>query len=297
MANALGDDARQAMSIARTMGFSGIVFDAHSPSLDLTSLSITGRREFAHLLRSNAQTLAGIRADIGPKGFSKGADIDRLISGLDQVLHVARDLVAGAVLIDTGPMPEVVEAEAPKPKITPEQAGLILIPSAAEIAANAEAPPAAATRRPPDPAFVAQVDAALSALCAIADRYQVTVAIRSSLAGFASLDRAIKTSRCPWLAMDLDPIAALHDRWSIDELFSRAGNSIAHVLARDGIRGESGRVKAMPVGSGEVEWNELLAALDAAGYRGWITFEPVDLADRAGALRAGIARLNPSPPP
>src|SRR4051812_7519019 len=106
LSNALDDDAREAMSISRTMGFGGIVFDAHSRTLDLPSLSTTGRREFAHLLRSNAQTLVGICADIGPKGFSPGADVDRLMSGLDKILHVARDLVAGAVLIDLGPLPE-----------------------------------------------------------------------------------------------------------------------------------------------------------------------------------------------
>jgi len=101
--------------------------------------------------------------------------------------------------------------------------------------------------------------------------------------------------RCPWLAIDLDPIALLHDRWSIDELFARAGNAVAHVLARDGIRGDGGRVKSMPVGSGNVNWDELLVALDAAGYHGWITFDPVDLADRAGALRSGLTRLSASP--
>lgn len=288
LANALHEDARQAMSISRMTGFGGIVFDAHSRMLDLPSLSTTGRREFAHLLRSNAQTLVGIRADIGPKGLSLGADIDRLMNGLDQVLHVARDLSAGAVMIDLGPLPEAVETESPKVKMTPEEAGLILIPSAEDIAANAKAQAAAPAVRPPDPSFVAQVDSALGELCAIADRYQVTVAVRSSLSGFASLDRAIKTARCPWLVIDLDPVALLHDRWTIDELFSRAGNSIAHVIARDGIRGDAGRVKPMPVGDGDVRWNELIDALDGAGYRGWMTLDPSGASDMHAALQRGF---------
>jgi hypothetical protein len=296
MSDALSDDAREAMSVSRTMGFGGIVFDAHARTLDLPALSTTGRREFAHLLRSNAQSLVAIRADIGPKGFSPGADVDRLMSGLDKVLHVARDLIAAAVLVDLGPLPEVVEAESAKPKITPEQAGFILIPSLEEIATNAKSQAAAPTRVP-DPTLVAQIHTALGALCEIADRYQVMIAARSSLSGFASLDHAIRDARCPWLAIDLDPVALLHDRWSIDELFYRAGNSIAHVLARDGIAGDAGRVKPMPVGTGNVSWDEILTSLDAAGYRGWITFDPSDLPDRSGALRSGLARLNASPHP
>src|SRR4051812_47157541 len=105
MAYALSDDAREAMSRSREMGFGGLVFDAHARSLDLPALSITGRREFSHLLNTSGQTLVAIRADIGPKGFAPGADVDRLLAGLDRILHVARDLNAGAVAVDLGPLP------------------------------------------------------------------------------------------------------------------------------------------------------------------------------------------------
>jgi sugar phosphate isomerase/epimerase len=47
----------------------------------------------------------------------------------------------------------------------------------------------------------------------------------------------------------------------------------------------------MPVGDGNVAWPELLAALDAAAYRGWITFDPSELSDRDRALRVGLAHL------
>src|SRR5688572_222066 len=179
MASALSADAREAMAISRGMGFGGIVFDAHSRTLDLPALSMTGRREFAHLLRSNAQTLVAIRADIGPKGLCPGSDIDRLIAGMDQVLHVARDVGAGAVLVDLGPLPQAIEPrERPKAPIAPELAGAILIPSASELATTATPQPEGANA-PPDPGWVAQVDGALAALCQIADRYRVTIAANS----------------------------------------------------------------------------------------------------------------------
>ncbi|MBC8109019.1 MAG: TIM barrel protein [Anaerolineae bacterium] len=290
MAAALGDDARQAIATSRSMGFDGLLFDAHSQQLNLSDLSGTGRREFTHILKSNGQTPVAIRADIGPKGFGPGADLDRLLSGLDRVLQVARDLNAGAVTIDLGPLPEPVEPVKPKSRITPEQAGIILIPGPRDIPTDAKTQ-AAPTGRPADPAFIAHVDGALQVLCEIAERYQVQVALRSSLSGFASVDRAMNSVRCPWFGINLDPVAILHDRWSVDEIFSRFGNSILQVLARDAIRGDGGRTKPMPVSEGNVEWDKLLAALDAAAYRGWITFDPSDLPNPIDALRTGLARL------
>lgn len=289
IAATLSDDARQAILMSRNIGFAGLVFDAHSPQLNFTDLSGTGRREFTHILQANAQSLVAIRADIGPKGFSPGADLDRLLSGLDRVIQVARDLNAGAVTIDLGPLPEPPEPVKPKPTITPEQAGIILIPGPSEIPATATHPPSPA--RPPDPAFTSHVDGALHALCEIAERYQVQVALHSSLSEFASLGRAIRSTACPWFGVNLDPVAMLQDRWSTDEIFSRLGNSIIHVLARDAIRGDAGRIRPMPVGEGNVPWPELLAALDAAAYRGWITFDPSDQPDANSALRAGWSRL------
>lgn len=288
LASALSGDAREAMSRSREMGFGGLVFDAHSGSLDLPALSTTGRREFGYLLKASGQTLVAVRADIGPKGFGPGADIDRLLAGLDRILQVARDLNAGAVTIDLGPLPEPDEPVKPKPTISPEQAGVILIPSSS----TPEPPPPPVATRAPDRAFATQVDGALRALCEIAERYQIMIAAASSLASFASIDRAVRATACPWLGINLDPVAMLQDRWSIDEIFSRRGDSIIHVLARDAIRGDAGRIRSMPVGEGNVKWPELSGALDAADYRGWITFDPSELSDPATALRTGLARLS-----
>ena len=51
-------DPRRAAVGARSNGFTGIEFDAISPTLDLTQLSQTGRREFRHMLAANDLPLA-----------------------------------------------------------------------------------------------------------------------------------------------------------------------------------------------------------------------------------------------
>src|SRR5206468_871975 len=103
---------------------------------------------------------------------------------------------------------------------------------------------------PPDPAFVSQVSAALQELGSRADRYGVTVAVRSELASFASLDEALTAARCPWFGVDLDPVAILRDDWSADEVFSRLGPLIRHVRARDATLGADRRTQPAAIGRG-----------------------------------------------
>ncbi|MGD0138778.1 MAG: TIM barrel protein [Tepidisphaeraceae bacterium] len=135
------------------------------------------------------------------------------------------------------------------------------------------------------------VDAALSELGRRADRHGVTIAFRGELAAFAALDRALKTAACPWFGLDLDPVAILKDDWSMDEIFSRLGGQIRHVRARDALAGPDHRTKPAVIGTGSVNWPRLLSDLDAAGYHGWITLDPVELPNRRAAATAGATSL------
>ena len=285
VASALSDDSRRAARASREMGFGGLLFDAFSSNLDLTHLSSSGRREFARLLTSQDQQLVGLRADLGAKGFGPGADIDRLLSRIDRVMEAAAGLAAPLICLDLGPLPPAPAQERAKPKITPEQAGIILIPTASP------PPPTSAPVPPPDPVFVAQVAAAMADLGARADRYSVIFAFRADLASFASLEDALRRAACPWFGIDLDPVAVLRDDWSLDEVFSRLGPLMRHVRGRDAIAGPDRRAKAVPLGQGSTDWAALLRRLDESAYRGWITVDPVDLADRPAAAAGAVKHL------
>jgi sugar phosphate isomerase/epimerase len=119
------------------------------------------------------------------------------------------------------------------------------------------------------------------------------LAVRSDLAGFDSLLAVIDRSRCPWVRVDLDPVAILRDPWPIDEIFSRAGSLISHVRARDALVGADKRTRPAAIGQGSTDWQELLAALDAAGYHGWVTVDPTELPDRRAAAVNALAMLRP----
>jgi sugar phosphate isomerase/epimerase len=144
---------------------------------------------------------------------------------------------------------------------------------------------------PPNPAFVAQVDAALVELGRMADRTSTVVALRSELSPLSAIERALRAADCPWFGVDLDPAAVLADEWDLDAAFSRLGPLVRHVRARDALSGAAGRTKPAPIGRGDTSWPQLLSNLGEADYRGWVTVDPLELPDRPAAAAAGLAHL------
>jgi sugar phosphate isomerase/epimerase len=104
VASALTDEIRLAPARAREAGFAGLQFDVRSPLLDVLELSSTGRREFLHLLSSYDQQLVGLRADVNPHQLAPGADIDRILDGLDRAMSAAAQLHAPLLCLDVGPL-------------------------------------------------------------------------------------------------------------------------------------------------------------------------------------------------
>jgi sugar phosphate isomerase/epimerase len=287
-ASALSIDPREAAVLARRAGFAGLLFDAYSSALTITDLSSTGRREFRHILSAQDRQLVGFRVDLGIKGFGPGADVDRLLSQLEKVMETAAAMSSPLLCVDAGPLPEAPAKPVIKPKITAEKAGLILIPEFA--APEPDQPPA-----PPPTAyelsFQSQVDSAILEMGVLADRYNITVALHSELSSFAAIERALLAARCPWFGINLDPAAILRDTWNLDEVFAQLGPLIRHVRARDAVAGVDRRTKPASVGRGDTKWDHLLSNLEGAGYHGWITFDPNELAERANAAVAGLRYL------
>lgn len=278
VATAVANDLRSAPKAARELGFAGLQLPLLFGGVDLSQLSGTGQRDVRHLLSTQEQRLAGISVDLGPKGFGPGADIDRLLRRCADAMQAVRGLSADLIVMDLGPLPQPPPEETPQPpKPTGGMAGLILLPTAAEIASVSRPPALPATT---DASFFSQVDAALLELGRLADRTSVTFALRSDLSSFAALERALKTASCPWFGIDLDPVALLRDEWTPDQVFSRMGDLIRAVRVRDAIGGAAGRTRPAPVGQGDTAWDEMMSRLHAAGYQGGVTVDPTDLPDR-----------------
>jgi sugar phosphate isomerase/epimerase len=287
VSTALSADPREATARARSAGVEGLQFDAYSPALSLPELSQSGRREFRHVLSSSGPQLASLRVDAGQKGFAPGADVERAIDHIDRAMEAAAGLSTPLVCVDLGPLPEPAVVAPPKPKIKPEEAGVIIIPTpgAPAAAEETESPRAA------DSAFESSVDGALGELGRRADRYSVVLAMRSDLASLAALDRALRAAACTWFGVDLDPVSILRDRWDAEEVFSRLGSLIRHVRGRDAVKGHDRRTQPAPIGRGHTNWEQVLALLSEAAYAGWIAIDPLELPDRLAAARLGVEHL------
>jgi sugar phosphate isomerase/epimerase len=84
------------------------------------------------------------------------------------------------------------------------------------------------------------------------------------------------------LGISFDPVSAIAaGREPIDTL-SEWGTHLAHVLVRDATRQGEDAVTEVPVGRGEVAWQELLAVTHDLDYRGWYCVERTQGDDPAG---------------
>src|SRR4051812_27027695 len=127
-AAALTDDPRRAPQLSRRLGFGGLVFPAASSAGGVTELSAPRRRGVPQTFSAPGPPLVPLAADLGPRGFAPGADVDRVLARLDRVLEAARGLAVPLVCADLGPLPPAPQAAKPKPRVTSQMAGLILLP-------------------------------------------------------------------------------------------------------------------------------------------------------------------------
>jgi sugar phosphate isomerase/epimerase len=214
-----------------------------------------------------------------------GADLDHVLARMSMILDTCAGLAAPLLCVDVGELPEPPRVAPPVPtkSITAQMAGLILIP---EMSAPAPVQPTPA-ESPAAAAHRSQIVSGLIELGRLADRFGVTVAMRTELASYAALESVLREAACPWFGIDLDPPAILQDRWPWDEIASRLGPMIRHLRGRDAVKGSDHRTRSTRLGKGDVDWPRILGDLESGGYSGWITIDPLDLADRkAGASEA-----------
>ena len=278
-AAALGDDLRTLAPFAQRCRFSGLQLDLELGDLDLTNLSASGQREVRNTIARYELALASVRMALPHDGLAQG-DAGQILWLVERAMKAAAGVGARMICLDLGRLPRARQESKPRP--TPLDAGVILVPEPKQIVEMDDEPLDAA-----ELARWGTVDMSLREIGVMADRYGMMVAMAAELSSFASLRRAIEPAGCQWFGVDLDPVSVLRDRWDLEHVLDALGALVRHVRARDAVRGADRRTRPAAIGQGDTNWKEMLALLSQGGYGGWINVDTMELQDRAReAVRA-----------
>jgi sugar phosphate isomerase/epimerase len=108
----------------------------------------------------------------------------------------------------------------------------------------------------------------------------------------ADLLRLIKAVPEHSVGLDLHPSGLLAGGYSPAEAAERLGAHVLHVHACDAVRGAGPRgTVAVELGRGEADFPAILGQLTEFDYRGWVTIERRESADRMTEIGNAVAYL------
>jgi sugar phosphate isomerase/epimerase len=93
------------------------------------------------------------------------------------------------------------------------------------------------------------------------------------------------------IGINFDPASAVSAGRSPVDTITEWGTFVSHVMVRDSTRDFDGSANEVPVGRGQVPWDELLAVVYELGYRGWFCVNRTQGDDRAGDAARAIQYL------
>jgi sugar phosphate isomerase/epimerase len=90
------------------------------------------------------------------------------------------------------------------------------------------------------------------------------------------------------VGVHFDPAVFVLAGHAVGEAFRLLHESVLHVQLRDAVGDVEGGGVEVPLGRGDVDWEELLALFDEAGYRGWLCAERTTGEDRVGDIERAL---------
>ena len=137
-----------------------------------------------------------------------------------------------------------------------------------------------------DPARAAMADA-LAQIGEHADSRGVSFATETGPESPSLLASFLRSQGCDALKVNYDPANLTMKGFDAVAGVGELGEFIVHTHAKDGVRDQG----EAPLGEGDVDWPAYLAALDGAGYQGFLTIERERGADPVGDVRRGVEFL------
>ena len=123
------------------------------------------------------------------------------------------------------------------------------------------------------------------------NRVGVTLALTPARDDPARLLQFLKQITQGPVGVNYDPATFVMAGHNPAEALALLQELLKHVVVRDGLRDMDGSGLEVPVGRGEVEWEEVLALLDEAEYHHWLTVDRTQGDDRPGDIHRAMQYL------
>lgn len=246
--HAFGLRLPEMLETARTLGVSGLTFDARN-ELKPGELSDTGRRQFLHQLSDNGLAVAALDFPTR-RAFYDQAELDARVAACRQVMDFAWQLRCRTVTVRVGRIPE--EADAANRQILRE---------------------------------------VLNDLAAYGNRVGATLAITPMRDTSQMLKTLVDEVTAGPMSVNFDPTVFLLSGEAPEKAFRALHDRVGHITVRDALSDVDGIGVEVPVGRGEVPWDEMLALSQEAGFQGWMTVDRTQGNDRPGDIARAIAYL------
>jgi L-ribulose-5-phosphate 3-epimerase len=144
----------------------------------------------------------------------------------------------------------------------------------------------------PDSPRAATMRESLLALGSFGDRIGTQVALEAGLDPGDKVRDYLNTFDAGSLAVNYDPANFLLNGFDSLGALSAMAGKVVHCHARDArIAPSSSEAREMPVGAGDIKWEDLVATLESIGYCGFITVDRESGGDRAADVAAGVRFL------
>lgn len=131
----------------------------------------------------------------------------------------------------------------------------------------------------------------LNDLCRYGNHVGTSLAITPTSDSATTLRRIVSDVREGPIGIHFDPAVFVMSSQSVSESMRALHDLIVQIQVRDAIRDIDGGGQEVPVGRGEVDWEEFLALIDEISFRGWLTFDRTRGEDQSGDVVRAIQYL------
>lgn len=278
----LGLPFKKALLRVPQLGGRGVMIDARH-EITARDFSESAQRELLRYLKELDLKISALcfptRHDLADQ-----RSLDERVNALLNAMKLASQLKVRTLLIEMGTVPEpILESDSEQEESTPTDSSVEDLLSPANLFQFQIKP-----EQPYDQYQV--LLEVMQDLARVGNKLGVTVTITPT-GPLPRLQEFLAKIKSGPVGINFDPSLCILEKQDPQEVVRCFHDRLMHVVARDRVQERNGQSQEVPIGQGEVSWEEVLALLTEADYRGWLTVQRTTGDQIAADLAGGIQFL------